>query len=167
MSEVFRKKNHVIDGKIKPASRGDMVVESEGFQELQDKIEKGYEMNPEQFDVTDNASEHFEELKDNLEHNIDAVGILKKSCEHLSDRASSYDKNGGRSIPRIVKSFNAVTGHNLTAEQGWLFMSLVKIVRTQQGDYRADNYEDLAAYSALMGEQAYEDSFDLSGSDEG
>ena len=57
MSEVFRKKNHAIGGKIKPLNRGDVVVESEG----------GYEMNPEHFDVTDSASEYFEELKDKLE----------------------------------------------------------------------------------------------------
>lgn len=36
-------------------------------------------------------------------------------------------------------------------------MALLKMVRSQQGNYKADNYEDLAAYSALMGEAACEE----------
>jgi hypothetical protein len=57
-------------------------------------------------------------------------------------------------MDKTVKAFNAITGHELTVEQGWLFMALLKAVRTQQGDFRLDNYEDGAAYFALMGEQA-------------
>ena len=44
-----------------------------------------------------------------------------------------------------------------TGERGWLFMAILKMVRSQQGNYRADNYEDLAAYSSLMGEAACEE----------
>ena len=146
MTEIFRKKNHVESGAIKAHS----------FHEFND----GEKFTQEQFDITDNASEHFEELKDKLESEFKdsrAQNILSKGAAHMQDRAATYDKEGERSIPSVVKAFEAITGHSLTNEQGWLFMALLKMVRTQKGDYRADNYEDLAAYSALMGEQAFDD----------
>lgn len=84
--------------------------------------------------------------------------ILKNAAAHIGDRAVTYDKKAGeRSIPATVEAFNAVTGHRLTSEQGWLFMALLKAVRSQQGGYRADSYEDGAAYFALAGEQAAAD----------
>lgn len=75
----------------------------------------------------------------------------------MKDRAATYDKpEGERSIGATVQAFNAITGDGLMSseERGWLFMALLKAVRTQQGSYRADNYEDGAAYFALMGEAA-------------
>lgn len=87
-----------------------------------------------------------------------ASDILTAGAGHLKDREATYDQPGGeRSIPNVVTAFNALTGHALTAEQGWLFLVLLKVGRTQQGAYRADNYEDGAAYFALMGEQAADD----------
>lgn len=84
-----------------------------------------------------------------------AADILKAALGHMEDRAATYDKpEGERSMPATVEAFNAVTGLSLTAEQGWLFCVLLKAVRSQQGGYRADNYDDGAAYFALMGEQA-------------
>lgn len=56
-----------------------------------------------------------------------------------------------------VDAFQAVTGVSMTEEQGWLFMALIKAVRSQQGAYRADSYEDGAAYFALAGEAAVRD----------
>ena len=56
-----------------------------------------------------------------------------------------------------VDAFLAVTGVSMTEEQGWLFMALLKAVRSQQGAYRADSYEDGAAYFALAGEAAVRD----------
>lgn len=56
-----------------------------------------------------------------------------------------------------VGAFLAVSGVSLTEEQGWLFMALLKAVRSQQGNYRADSYEDGAAYFALAGEAAARD----------
>ena len=35
-----------------------------------------------------------------------------------------------------------------------MFMIFLKAVRTQQGNFKADNYEDGAAYFGLMGEAA-------------
>jgi hypothetical protein len=86
---------------------------------------------------------------------MNAADVLKAALGHMEDRAATYDKPGGeRSMPATVAAFNALTGHQLTAEQGWLFMTVLKLCRTQQGGFRADNYEDGSAYFALMGEQA-------------
>jgi hypothetical protein len=86
-----------------------------------------------------------------------ASDILTAAAKHQQDRAATYDKDGERSIPATVDAFNAVTGHNLTHEHGWLFMCLLKLVRSQQGDLRMDSYEDGASYISLMGEQAAKD----------
>jgi hypothetical protein len=77
----------------------------------------------------------------------------------MSDRAKTYDRpEGERSMARTVAAFNAATGLALTEQQGWLFMIQLKAVRSQQGAFRADNFEDGAAYFALMGECASADS---------
>lgn len=84
-----------------------------------------------------------------------AANILQSALGHMQDRAATYDKpDGERSMGATVNAFNAVTGVLMTEEQGWLFMSLLKAVRSQQGAYRADSYEDGAAYFALAGESA-------------
>lgn len=87
-----------------------------------------------------------------------AQSILQAGLGHMQDRAATYDKpDGERSMAATVAAFNAVTGLNLTAEQGWLFQVLLKAVRSQQGAFRLDNYEDGAAYFGLMGEAAASD----------
>ncbi len=84
-----------------------------------------------------------------------ASDFLLAAMNHLGDRASTYDNpTGERSMGRTVEAFNAITGHKLTEEHGWLFMCLLKQVRSQQGKYKSDNYEDLTAYASLMGECA-------------
>ena len=86
---------------------------------------------------------------------MNAHKILEKAAQHMKDRAATYDKpEGERSMGATVEAFKAITGHELTEEQGWLFMALLKAVRSQQGGYRADSYEDGAAYFALAGEAA-------------
>ena len=87
-----------------------------------------------------------------------AHDILQAAAGHMQDRAATYDKpEGERSMGATVEAFKAVTGHCLTEEQGWLFMALLKAVRSQQGAHRADSYEDGAAYFALAGEAAARD----------
>lgn len=84
-----------------------------------------------------------------------AVDILAKAAKHMTDRAASYDApQGERSMARTVEAFNALTGNQLTEVDGWFFMACLKIARSNQGDYRADNYEDGTAYMALAGEAA-------------
>ena len=86
---------------------------------------------------------------------MSAADILNAALGHMQDRAATYDKpEGERSMGATVDAFTAVTGVFVTEEQGWLFMALLKAVRSQQGAYRADSYEDGAAYFALAGESA-------------
>lgn len=88
---------------------------------------------------------------------VSAADILQKGMSHMEDRASTYDKpTGERSIPATLAAYKAITGtDNITTdEQGWLFMVVLKLVRSQQGCFKLDNYEDAAAYCALMGESA-------------
>jgi hypothetical protein len=86
---------------------------------------------------------------------VTAPDILQTAAQHMQERAATYDQQGGeRSIGKTVSMFNILTGHGLTDEQGWLFMTCLKMVRAQQGRYRADSYEDGAAYFALAGESA-------------
>lgn len=86
---------------------------------------------------------------------VTAASMLTAALGHMEDRAKTYDAPGGeRSMGKTVSAFNIITGHNLTEEAGWLFMEILKQVRSQQGDYRADSYEDLVAYAALRGECA-------------
>lgn len=81
--------------------------------------------------------------------------ILTTAAGHLKDRAVTYDQpQGERSMGKTVAMFNTLTEHGLTEEQGWLFMACLKMVRAQAGRYRADSYEDGAAYFALAGESA-------------
>ena len=84
--------------------------------------------------------------------------ILAAAAAHMKDREATYDSPGGeRSMQKTVDMFNALIGGDrlITTEQGWMFMAILKIVRTQQGGFRSDNYEDLAAYAALAAEEAY------------
>jgi hypothetical protein len=84
-----------------------------------------------------------------------AVTVLTNAAQHMSDRAATYDKpEGERSIEATVAAFTAITGVKLTEEQGWIFMIMLKAVRSQQGDYKLDSYEDGAAYFALAAEAA-------------
>ena len=79
--------------------------------------------------------------------------FLEAALNHLGNRASTYDNpQGERSMGRTVEAFNTITGNKLTEEQGYLFMVLLKAVRSQQGKYKSDSYEYGAAYFALMGE---------------
>ena len=81
--------------------------------------------------------------------------FLEAAKGHLGARATTYDKpTGERSMERTVKVFAALTDIQLTEEQGWLFLEALKQVRSLQGKFKADNYEDLAGYAALRGEAA-------------
>lgn len=90
-----------------------------------------------------------------IEEKYTAASFLQNALQHLQDRAATYDNpQGERSIGKTVDMFNTMTGHNLTEEQGWKFMALLKLVRSEQGEYKADSYEDGSAYIALAGESA-------------
>lgn len=84
-----------------------------------------------------------------------AQGILEAAVGEMQDRARTYDKpQGERSMGATVDAFAAITGVYMTEQQGWQFMEVLKMVRSNQGEYRADSFIDGAAYAALAGEAA-------------
>lgn len=97
----------------------------------------------------------FESVVLGLPVTVTAADFLRRGLKHMEDRAITYDATGGeRSMGKTVEMFNIWSGLSLTEEQGWMFMALLKIVRSGQGAMKADNYEDLAAYAGLAGEAA-------------
>ena len=90
---------------------------------------------------------------------VTAASILEAGLGHMQDRAVTYDNpQGERSMGKTVDMFNVLYGLELTEEQGWAFMTILKLVRTSQGEFKLDNFEDMAAYAGLMGEAASEKS---------
>ena len=88
-----------------------------------------------------------------------APDFLKAGLQHMEDRATSYDKpEGERSMGMTVAMANVLLADKLreplSEEDGWNFMELLKLVRSKQGEFKADNYEDRAAYAGLAGEAA-------------
>lgn len=82
--------------------------------------------------------------------------ILAAGAKHLADRAATRDQpEGERSMARTVAAFNAMYRKDLTVEQGWQFMVLLKMARSAAGAFNLDDYEDGAAYFALAAEDAY------------
>ena len=84
-----------------------------------------------------------------------ASDILAQAAAEMKDRGTTYDQpEGERSMGKTVAAFAAVTGVHMTEQQGWQFMELLKMVRSNQGGYRADSFVDGAAYASLAGEAA-------------
>ena len=82
-----------------------------------------------------------------------AAGTLRKAADLIEQRGKQRDSDAGeRSMARTVAAFNAVYGASLTETQGWHFMELLKMVRSSQGDYVADDFDDKVAYAALAAE---------------
>jgi hypothetical protein len=81
--------------------------------------------------------------------------ILRAGLDTLVQRGVKRDQpDGERSMPRIVRVFEAITGIRLTEREGLLFMVSMKLVREGRGAPDADDYIDLANYVALAGEAA-------------
>ena len=84
-----------------------------------------------------------------------APQFLEAAANHMRNRAKQRDSQGGeRSMAKTVAAFNTIYGQQLTEEQGWQFMVLLKMTRSAHGIYVQDDYEDGAAYFALAGETA-------------
>lgn len=87
--------------------------------------------------------------------NTTAPDILRTGLQVLDQRGIQRDQpTGERSMPAVVRAFAELTGHQLSEQQGWLFMALVKIRRSQSGRPDVDHYVDGANYIALAGEAA-------------
>ena len=82
---------------------------------------------------------------------VGAVETLRRAADLIEQRDSDSD-TGERSMARTVAAFNAIYGTDLTETQGWHFMELLKMARSSQGAYVADDFDDKVAYAALAAE---------------
>ena len=82
----------------------------------------------------------------------DPRDTLEQAREAITQRGETRDNNEERSMASCVAAFNGMFGHELTEEQGWWFMVLLKMSRSKGGKYNIDDYIDGAAYCALAGE---------------
>lgn len=86
-----------------------------------------------------------------------AAELLQAAQGHMQARSSTYDKpQGERSMARCVAAFNALTGQSLSEQDGWAFMTVLKLTRFyQRPDVpHRDSIEDGIAYLSLFGEAA-------------
>jgi len=82
----------------------------------------------------------------------DASSLCLRASELLAERGKQYDgSNAERSMASTVAAFNAVYGTNLTEQQGWHFMLILKMVRQRAGGH-IDSAEDAIAYASLAAE---------------
>ena len=59
--------------------------------------------------------------------------LIMRDTTNKPEQVTAHDKpHGDRSMSATVSAFKCVTGIELTEEQGWLFMQLLKAVRSQQ-----------------------------------
>ena len=87
-----------------------------------------------------------------------APDFRTRAADLMVDRGKERDNDEGeRSMARCVNTFNAMTGHKLSIEDGWLFMVYLKHSRMRAGGFKLDDYEDAVAYEALMAEEASND----------
>lgn len=86
-----------------------------------------------------------------------APEFLHRAATIMEERGKQYDKPGGeRSMGKTVAAFNAITGQDMTEQEGWQFMSVLKAVRffSNTTAPHRDSLEDAIAYSALLAESA-------------
>ena len=84
---------------------------------------------------------------------MNASDTLRKAADLIEERAKQRDSESGeRSMSRTVAAFNAIYGTDITETQGWHFMELLKMVRSSQGAYVPDDFDDKVAYAALAAE---------------
>lgn len=110
--------------------------------------------------VDENLLQHFtDDNQSSTSVSLSAPNLLKRASDLMIERAVQYDSpEGERSMEKIVNSFNALTGKDLTEAQGWMFMVLLKLVRdnTRVVGHK-DSCDDLIAYAALYGESRLND----------
>lgn len=80
--------------------------------------------------------------------------LLQEAIDVMHQRAEQRDSSETleKSMKSTVEAFNAIFGKDLTETQGWMFMMMLKMVRTTRGKFDRDSWVDLAAYSALAAE---------------
>jgi len=90
----------------------------------------------------------------NAVNDISARGLLRDRSTLQHPASAQTYKLEERSMKATVAAFNALTNHQLTEEQGWQFMVILKLARANGGRFHLDDYQDGAAYCALAGEAA-------------
>ena len=84
-----------------------------------------------------------------------AKQFLKKALEVQDSRANEYDTDAEeeRNMGKIVRAFNAITGHTLTEAEGYLFMETLKNVRLFGApSFHEDSAVDGISYASLKAE---------------
>jgi len=146
--EVFRVLSHDWDDKLNRRVTVTRGTTTEICVLFYDTLEYFYEITPSpiQYTIIPNGEQIVLPNK--------APDILKRAEEIMRERGKQYDQDDGeRSMEKIVNTFNAATGHNLTEAQGWMFMIFLKLVRdNSRTEGHQDSCEDLVAYSSLYGE---------------
>jgi hypothetical protein len=85
--------------------------------------------------------------------------FLQAAINVQSERGKQYDKpTGERSMGATISAFNCITGRTLEESDGWLILSLLKLVRQAQNpeQYHHDSALDFVAYASLYAEAASE-----------
>jgi hypothetical protein len=85
--------------------------------------------------------------------------FLQSAIDVQAERGKQYDKpTGERSMGATISAFNCITGRALEESDGWLMLSLLKLVRQAQNpeQYHHDSALDFVAYASLYAEAASE-----------
>jgi len=85
--------------------------------------------------------------------------FLQAAIDVQAERGKQYDKpTGERSMGATISAFNCITGRTLEESDGWLMLSLLKLVRQAQNpeQYHHDSALDFVAYASLYAEAASE-----------
>lgn len=78
-----------------------------------------------------------------------AVDILHQASRYVEGLDVERDTSKERSMDRAVRSFNMLTGNNLSAADGWLFMVVLNLARATAGRLADDDPVDSAACCEL------------------
>lgn len=81
-----------------------------------------------------------------------AEDFLQSALDALKNRAAIRDQDSERSMARAVKIYNAMSRIPIDEADGWRLMVALKLARSMQGSFHADDYIDMAGYAALLGE---------------
>ena len=85
--------------------------------------------------------------------------FLQSAIDVQAERGKQYDKpTGERSMGATISAFNCITGYTLEESDGWMLLSLLKLVRQSQNpeQYHHDSALDFVAYASLYAEAASE-----------
>lgn len=83
--------------------------------------------------------------------------FLSEGVKTLASRAEVRDApDGERSAERAAKIVAAWEGVEYDASHIWRVLASVKMARSVQGRCHVDDYLDMAAYCALLGEAEYD-----------